>query len=305
MNSPRESPRLLLVDDEEEFLAATTRALARRGIDVRIARNGDEALHLLAAFPADVVVLDIKMPKMSGEEAFVHIRRDHPALPIILLTGHGSIPQAFSMSKGGAFDYLAKPCDIDVLARKVREAAAWAATAASSGEAVTPTVGAPGQAGEEQRVAGAALGGGPTVLLVDDDVELLDSLRNVLKRRGMRILTTQSGGAALDAFTETEIDVVILDVKLPDMDGIEVLRQMRKAGAARNVPGPEVILLSGYPDVGTAMTGRALGAIDYVVKPPDMSRLVSLIADARACRERKHEARRRRTAEAAVEHRPD
>ena len=122
MEQEAEKPIVLLVDDEEEFLLATARVLGRRGLTVLTAGDGAQALQLLEQQRVDVMVLDIKMPVLSGEEVFARVQRDHPQLMVILLTGHGSISQAFTMSKQGAFDYLAKPCDCDELADKIHQA---------------------------------------------------------------------------------------------------------------------------------------------------------------------------------------
>jgi len=114
--------RVLLVDDEEDFLLSMGPALGRRGIDVEVAKDGREALCALAARTPDVVVLDVRMPGMSGEEVHQYLVRERPELPVIMLTGHGSVPQAFRMSKAGVVEYLEKPCDPPVLAERIRRA---------------------------------------------------------------------------------------------------------------------------------------------------------------------------------------
>ena len=116
--------RLLLVDDEVDFLEAMAPGLARRGFRISIARTGQAALDLLAREPVDVVVLDVKMPGKDGVETFREIKRIAPGLPVILLTGHGSIPQAFQTSREGVADYLAKPCDVQRLTDVVRQVVA-------------------------------------------------------------------------------------------------------------------------------------------------------------------------------------
>lgn len=117
-----EEIRLLLVDDEEDFLASTTSALERRGVAVTTARDGMEGLQLIKQEEFDVVVLDEKMPGLSGEDVFRYILRLKPGLPVIFLTGHGTAQQAFETSRDGAYEYVAKPCDVDRLARMARAA---------------------------------------------------------------------------------------------------------------------------------------------------------------------------------------
>lgn len=110
---------VLLVDDEEEFIAITARRLRKRGFTVYCAFSGEEALEQLALPEAvDVVVLDVKMPGSDGIETLKAIKNRHPLVEVIMLTGHATVPTAIEALKYGAFDYLTKPCDIDTLIAK-------------------------------------------------------------------------------------------------------------------------------------------------------------------------------------------
>ena len=122
MTQDPEPIRLLIVDDEEEFLATATRVLARRGFLVSAATRGAEALEWVRREPVDVILLDVKMPGMDGTEVFDRLHGERPDLPVIMLTGHGSPAHAFDMTREGVFDYLAKPCDLEILAERVRAA---------------------------------------------------------------------------------------------------------------------------------------------------------------------------------------
>ncbi len=113
--------KVLLIDDEAQFRATTEKILKRRGFEIIAAESGKAGLDKLAAGP-DVVVLDIKMPGMDGLEVLAQIRGAAPEVPVIMLTGHGSEALAQDALKKGAYDFLAKPCDIDLLASKITEA---------------------------------------------------------------------------------------------------------------------------------------------------------------------------------------
>jgi len=113
--------RVLMVDDEEQFRETTRKLLKRRGLEVLLATGGKEAIEKLKENP-DVVVLDIKMPGMDGHQALKVIKKQNPDLPVIMLTGHGAMPSAREALVEGAFDYLSKPCDMDLLASKISEA---------------------------------------------------------------------------------------------------------------------------------------------------------------------------------------
>jgi DNA-binding response OmpR family regulator len=113
--------RVLMVDDEEKFRTTTQKILNRRGFDTLLAGSGEEALDLLQENP-DIVVLDIKMPGMDGQETLREIKARRKDLPVIMLTGHGAMPSAQEALNSGASDYLAKPCDIDLLVAKITDA---------------------------------------------------------------------------------------------------------------------------------------------------------------------------------------
>lgn len=113
--------KVLMVDDEERFRKTTEKILSRRGFDTILAESGEAAIEKLQENP-DVVILDVKMPGMDGHQVLKEIKKRRPDIPVIMLTGHGAIPSARQALVQGAFDYLAKPCDIDILATKVTDA---------------------------------------------------------------------------------------------------------------------------------------------------------------------------------------
>jgi DNA-binding NtrC family response regulator len=114
---------VLLVDDEVPFVEAMTRRLTKRGLDVKNAFSGEEALQTLKKLKhVDVIILDVKMPGMDGLEALKEIKKAYPIVEVIMLTGHATVESAIDGMKLGAFDYLMKPCDMDVLMKKLEEA---------------------------------------------------------------------------------------------------------------------------------------------------------------------------------------
>lgn len=115
--------RVLFIDDEEELVSALVERLDYRGIDGAYATDGKQALEKLAQENYDVVVLDLKLPGMSGEEVLAAINRDYPRIPVLMITGHGSaLDNEVAEKPAGAFDLLAKPIDLEDLIRKMQEA---------------------------------------------------------------------------------------------------------------------------------------------------------------------------------------
>ncbi len=114
--------RLLLVDDEAHFRSALARRLQKRGLVALQATGGEECLAMLASNPMDVVVMDVKMPGMSGIDVLNRIKERHLKTEIILLTGHAATQDGVEGIKSGAFDYLTKPVEFDHLLGKIIQA---------------------------------------------------------------------------------------------------------------------------------------------------------------------------------------
>lgn len=109
--------RILVVDDEEDFVTTLVERLQLRSIEAEGVTRGFDALQLIGEKQFDIVLLDVKMPGLGGLEVIKRIKQDHPGMHVILLTGHGSAEAAEEGMTAGAFDYLMKPVNIDKLIR--------------------------------------------------------------------------------------------------------------------------------------------------------------------------------------------
>jgi two-component system, NtrC family, response regulator GlrR len=114
---------ILLVDDDADLLRLISLRLSAAGYRVRNARSGEEALALLTIERPTLVVTDLKMPGIDGMKLFEHIQRDHPSLPVIILTAHGTIPDAVTATQHGVFAFLTKPFESQELLKQVALAA--------------------------------------------------------------------------------------------------------------------------------------------------------------------------------------
>lgn len=112
--------KVLMVDDEAQFRATVNKLLTQRGFETILAENGRQAIEKINENP-DVVILDIKMPDMDGHETLRQIKEKAPETPVIMLTGHGDDFSAMQAYEQGALDYLTKPCDINLLAGKIKD----------------------------------------------------------------------------------------------------------------------------------------------------------------------------------------
>ena len=116
--------KVLLVDDEEEFVETLAERMRSRGMEVATSNSGGDALDLIDQEPYDVVVLDLQMPGMDGLEALARIKRRQPDIQVVLLTGHATVETGVEAMKKGALEFLEKPIDLSKLSEVIHNAKA-------------------------------------------------------------------------------------------------------------------------------------------------------------------------------------
>lgn len=116
---------------------------------------------------------------------------------------------------------------------------------------------------------------GLNVLFVDDEVDFLETLLKRMKKRDVNVTGIKSGEEALELLAREPVDVLVLDLRMPEMDGIQTLREIKK-----RYPLIEVIMLTGHASLEVALEGMELGAFDYLMKPIDIDELLYKIQDA-------------------------
>ncbi|MHC4672920.1 MAG: response regulator [Planctomycetota bacterium] len=114
--------KVLLVDDEEEFVETLADRLKMRDLEADTAHNGEEALSVIKKEEPDVIVLDLKMPGLDGIEVLRRVKKAYPNVEVIILTGHGSEKDEQAARNLGAFDYIKKPADLDTLVPRIKNA---------------------------------------------------------------------------------------------------------------------------------------------------------------------------------------
>lgn len=116
--------KVLLVDDEEEFVETLAERMRTRGMEVTATTSGREALGQLEEGSYDVVILDLQMPGMDGLEALAKIKKKRPDIQVVLLTGHATVGKSVEAMKAGAMEIIEKPADLDSLAEIIHKAKA-------------------------------------------------------------------------------------------------------------------------------------------------------------------------------------
>jgi CheY-like chemotaxis protein len=114
--------KVLMVDDEEDFVRTLAERMKMRDLDSDVALSGEEALQIVEGQVPDVMVLDLKMPGIDGMEVLRRVRKSYPEVQVVVVTGHGSDKDEEEAHRLGAFAYLRKPVEIEILIRTLRDA---------------------------------------------------------------------------------------------------------------------------------------------------------------------------------------
>jgi len=291
--------KVLLVDDEEDYVRTMAERMEMRDVGSRVALSGEEALRMLEDETPDVMVLDLRMPGIDGMEVLERVKKEHPHVEVIILTGHGSDKEEREARRLGAFEYLRKPADTGHLISTIREA--WRKSLKATVDFIKDSK---DEFGRSMAAAGLASEGSPElaremmqepmprraeapeptqrradtpaqslkVLLVDDEE---DFVRTMAERMEMRDLGSEValGGEQALQMIEGEIpDVMVLDLRMPGIDGMEVLRRVKNT-----YPQVEVIIMTGHGSDVDEEEARRLGAFDYLRKPVDINHLMETV----------------------------
>lgn len=240
---------ILLVDDEEANRLLLTKRLQQNDYNVTTAENGQQALELMRIEQFDLVLLDMYMPVMDGLATLDAIKSD-PVLQgtiVVMLTAANTREHVVHSLSLGAADYMIKPVNPVEFRQRVQHCL-------GNGSVQTePTLRV-----EEENVKGAK------ILVIDDEELDLMMLKQRLKKYEFDVVTAQGGKQALDLLDDESFDAVLLDVNMPDIDGLEVLSAIRAVDASRALP---ILILSADGTVDTISRAYGLGASDYLVKP--------------------------------------
>ncbi len=281
--------RVLLVDDEEDYVRTMAERLEMRDLRSRVATSGAEALQMVRDEAPDVMVLDLRMPGIDGMEVLERVKEEHPQVQVIILTGHGSDTEEKEARALGAFDYVQKPADTTQLIDTIT--AAWKRGLKVATEFIresrqgfdrTMEAAAWAEAGEHDLAVGAMRKPSPEepapsrgtlkVLFVDDEEDYVRTMAERMEMRDLGSDVALTGEEALEMLERELPDVMVLDLRMPGMGGLEVLRRVKEAHAA-----VEVIVLTGFGSDEDEVEARRLGAFDYLRKPVDINTLLAVI----------------------------
>ncbi len=265
--------RVLIIDDRHSLVWFIQRILQQAGYDVISAYDGTDGLRKARQEKPDLIILDTVMPRMNGFEVYHQLQMDNDTsgIPVLFLTieegldkkklevpqprrlRRSSRPQRRPDNKGEAItDFLTKPFTAEQITAKVR------------------TMLQSSQSGAEQATTNA---GKPLILIVDDARSLVLLAERTLQKEGYDVITAYDGLDGLQKVRDEKPDLIILDIVMPGLDGIQALKFIRKYS------GTPILMLTSESEISIVKKALDLGADGYIVKPVSTTALVTRVRE--------------------------
>ncbi|MBF0317614.1 MAG: response regulator [Nitrospirae bacterium] len=242
--------KILLIEDDEMARKQLVKFIQKEGFEVLEAEDGCVGVSLFRSEKPHIVITDMKMPGMSGIEVIQTVKQISPDTDIILITAFGETDVAITALREGVLDYIKKPIDLR-----------WLRT--TLGRAKERLVMREGQILQ------------PVILLVEDEELPRKRLARVLEKEKWKVIQAVDGEDAVKLFNLNKTDIVLTDIKMPKMNGLQALHQMRVMNGDF-----EAIVFTGYGDEDSAIQAMRDGAINFLKKPVDIEQLIVAIEKA-------------------------
>ena len=234
-----DKPTVLVVDDNQDLLNTFAMILKRRGFSVQTASDGFSAIDKFKEQSFDVTLMDIVMPEMNGVDTFKKIKEINPEASIILMTAYSDDELLQTARDEGVHQIIHKPIRIDQLIQLINETA-----------------------------------DGQPILVVDDDDDICQTLTKILELQGYEVLTAGSGEEAVVMTQSKSCQMAFIDVKLPNIDGLETLLRLKEIN-----PDLLVIMMTGFRNEVKEALDKAqeASAITCLYKPFDPAEAAELV----------------------------
>lgn len=259
-----EKPKVLVVDDHKSICESIAKILTRKGYSVDSALDAETALRKIKESKFALIIVDVMMPKIGGIEILKTIRREYKESNVIMITGYPSIPTAVEATKSGAMDYIPKPFTPDELFTVVNKVL----EEKKHPETVFP------------KKLVWYYEKNNHVLVVDDEAVICTSVQKILASDGYHVECAHSTDEAIEKFNQNRYALTLLDLRMPRIGGIELLRQIKNVW-----PDTRVIIITGYASIESAVEATKLGAISYLQKPFTPQELRKVVNDAIALKQ--------------------
>jgi DNA-binding NtrC family response regulator len=247
----RQNAKVLVVDDDKKIRVLLLDTLSALGYKTIGAEDGEEALALLEKQKPDVVVSDIKMPKLNGLSLLRNIKNKNPKIPVLMITGYNFTYTKDQALDSGADGFLVKPFRIGKIEELMQTVL---------GHKAPP---------DEERPYKLK-----KILIVEDDEILRKMLCETLTSLDYFPIGVEEGEMALSQLKTQDFDLVISDIRMPKIDGITLLKNIKEM-----VPQLPVVLITGFPSTYPAQRALQEGADGYLAKPFRIEKMDELLRD--------------------------
>jgi CheY-like chemotaxis protein len=264
-SAPRRKRLLIVVDNAAERLSIS-QLLGHDDIEIVVAETGAEALQILHREPCDCVVLDLKLPDMSGFEILEKLRADEclSDVPVVVFTGRELTAEEDAKLHTMARSIVVK--GVESPERLLDETSLFLHRVVTDLPVEKQKMLERLTRSDEDLI-------GKTALLVDDDARNIFALSGMLERRGMRVLAATTGGEAIELVQSTpDLDIVLMDIMMPEMDGYQTIGAIREDPAFRRLP---IIALTAKAMKGDREKCLESGASEYLAKPVNTEQLLT------------------------------
>ncbi|MBF0300049.1 MAG: response regulator [Oligoflexia bacterium] len=239
--------KALIIEDDKVALDYLAKFVESEGFEIAIAESAEEGLLKLKDEKADLLITDYKMNGMTGIEMIVKSKELNPNIQAVLVTAYGDTNMAIAAIQSGAVDYIKKPIDLQQIKIALLRA-------------------------KEKIIQATKLVCKPNVLVVDDEEDARNYISVFLKKEheGWNVFTAADGVAAVEAFKTKKMDVVLIDIKMPKMNGPDAISKIREEITSDF----ESIILTGHGDESDAIQALRNGAMNFLKKPIDLEEVL-------------------------------
>ncbi|MFC2008030.1 response regulator [Chloroflexota bacterium] len=231
---------ILIVDDLRSIRVTLGGILEDDGHDVVTVEDGYQAIEAVRTNHFDVIFMDIKMPGINGVQTYREIKKIDPAAAVIMMTAYSVEDLVKEALEEGAYAVAYKPFDIDIIITLIQE----------------------------------LLQDKTLILVVDDQFGDRETLKGILEDKGYRVTTARDGTEVVRLVKEKHYNIIFLDIKLPNMNGVETFEQVKKID-----PEAVVIMMTGYTEEELVTKAVTKGAYTCIYKPFDMEKVLALVED--------------------------
>lgn len=264
--------RVMVVDDIPQNVKLLSAMLSHSGYEVIRAYSGEEALRMAKQSKPDIILLDIMMPGMDGYEVTETLKKDPETglIPVVLVTALEGVDDKVKGLDAGADDFLTKPVNQIELTARMRS---MIKLKKLQEEVTARKEALAGIASFEMEEKTAK----KTVIIVEDDEKTAKQFSLILNSSGYEAVVAKDGNEALSVIGRRKPDIILLDILLPDITGIELLRRLKSYPSTEDIP---VIICSVLSDLETKVKGIDTGADDYLIKPISPPELLARVRTA-------------------------